>query len=496
MLKRVLNIQPTAEAIVTAPQRAPAPPAGPEAVLRLLLEQLRPLRGEMSVFAPRLARALDQADWALASKTLLDLVAIAAELSHRAPPRQEAITFEPPSGAAEWQAATAMLLDSGLPALLPAGDALATRSRNAAERVKKASGPQQTEGSLQEMAGLLEDCARQGDLSQQKQGLLRDLLRHLSNNMAGLAEQQSWAQGQAATVQALLDSPLSVDMLQAAIANLQDVAARQAKIKESRDHARDSVEHMLQTFIASLDTVATSTGQFHTRISAYSSELAEVRDADQLRPILAAVQHETALLETHARSVSAQAGAARSELLDAQKRIQALEAKLEEMSELAREDALTRSLNRRGMMEALGREMQRARRYRTPLCVSLLDIDNFKQLNDKLGHQAGDNALVHLVRVIRITLRQMDVIARFGGEEFMLLLPNTTLPEALQAVTRIQRELTRSIFMHEHQKVLVTFSAGAALVGVDEGHDQLIQRVDAALYQAKREGKNRVVAAA
>src|SRR5215218_9604879 len=97
-----------------------------EAVLRLLPEQLRPLRGEMSVFAPRLARALDQADWALASKTLLDLVAIATELSHRAPPRQEAITFEPPSGAAEWQAATAMLLDSGLPALLPAGDALAT----------------------------------------------------------------------------------------------------------------------------------------------------------------------------------------------------------------------------------------------------------------------------------------------------------------------------------------------------------------------------------
>jgi diguanylate cyclase len=325
---------------------------------------------------------------------------------------------------------------------------------------------------------------------------LRDLLRHLSNNMAGLAEQQSWAQGQAATVQALLDSPLSVDMLQAAIANLQDVAARQAKIKESRDHARDSVERMLQTFIASLDTVVTRTGQYHTRISACSSELAEVRDADQLRPILAAVQHETALLETHARTVSAKAGAARSELLDAQKRIQALEAKLEEMSELAREDALTRSLNRRGMMEALGHEMQRARRYHTPLCVSLLDIDNFKQLNDTLGHQAGDNALVHLVRVIRITLRQMDVIARFGGEEFMLLLPNTTLPDALQAVTRIQRELTRSIFMHEHQKVLVTFSAGAALVGVDEGHDQLIQRVDAALYQAKREGKNRVVAAA
>ena len=252
---------------------------------------------------------------------------------------------------------------------------------------------------------------------------------------------------------------------------------------------------MLQAFIASLDTVAASTGQYHARISGYSSELADVRGVDQLRPILVAVQRETATLENHARAVSAQASAARTGLLDAQKRIQALEARQEEMSELAREDALTQSLNRRGMREALGREMQRARRHGTPLCVSLLDIDNFKQLNDSLGHQAGDNALVHLVRVIRTALRQLDVIARFGGEEFMLLLPNTTLPDAVQAVTRIQRELTRSIFMHEHRKVLVTFSAGAALVGDDEGQDRLIKRVDAALYQAKRERKNRVVAA-
>ena len=102
---------------------------------------------------------------------------------------------------------------------------------------------------------------------------------------------------------------------------------------------------------------------------------------------------------------------------------------------------------------------------------------------------------MHLVTVIKATLRQMDVIARFGGEEFLLLLPSTSLDDAMLAVTRIQRELTRSIFMHEHQRVLVTFSAGAALVDGNESQDGLIQRVDAALYRAKREGKNRVVAA-
>jgi diguanylate cyclase len=314
-------------------------------------------------------------------------------------------------------------------------------------------------------------------------------------NVSVLSEQESWVHGQVASVETLLAGRLSIDLLKAAIANLKDVAERQAQIKESRDSTRESVERMLQAFIVNLDTVAGATGQYHARIGDYSRQLASVDTAEQLQPILAGVQQETAAVEAHARAAREQVGAARAELQEAQGRIQALEAKLEQMSELAREDQLTSSLNRRGMLEALGREMNRSRRYAIPLCVALLDIDNFKQLNDSLGHQAGDQALVHLVAVIKSTLRQMDVIARFGGEEFLLLLPNATLEHAMQAVTRIQRELTRSIFMHEHQRVLVTFSAGAALVSDSESQDKLIQRVDAALYRAKREGKNRVVAA-
>jgi diguanylate cyclase len=321
------------------------------------------------------------------------------------------------------------------------------------------------------------------------------VLRQLTANVAVLTEQESWAHGQVASIETLLAGPLSVDLLKAAVDNLKDVAERQAQIRESRDSTRETVEQMLHAFIANLDTVASATSRYHTRIGDYSEQLASVQTAAELQPILAGVREETAAVEAQARTARELVGAARSELQVAQDRIRALEAKLEQMSELAREDPLTRSLNRRGMMEALGREMNRARRYGIPLCIALLDIDNFKQLNDKLGHQAGDGALVHLVTVIKATLRQMDVIARFGGEEFLLLLPNTGLDDAMHAVTRIQRELTRSIFMHEHQRVLVTFSAGAALVAAGESQDSLIQRVDAALYRAKREGKNRVVAA-
>jgi diguanylate cyclase len=468
-------------------------------VLKAVTEQLRQAKGELSVFGPRLSRALNTQDWPLASKTLIDLVDTAAELSARlAPVRREPAEPAPVAvsddAADRWKETTVGLLEHGIPALLPAGDAMAEQAQQVAGQVGQGA-PDDTSETMALIQTFMASCGGHGATIAARQALLLDVLRQLTANVAVLSEQESWAHGQVASIETLLSGPLSAELLKAAIENLKDVAEKQAQIRESRDSTRETVERMLHAFIANLDTVASATSHYHARIGDYAGRLASVQTAEQLQPILAGVREETAAVEAQARAARDQVSAARSELQEAQARIQALEAKLEQMSELAREDPLTRSLNRRGMMEALGREMNRSRRYRLPLCIALLDIDNFKQLNDKLGHQAGDGALVHLVNVIKATLRQMDVIARFGGEEFLLLLPNTCLEDALQAVTRIQRELTRSIFMHEHQRVLVTFSAGAALVTESENQDKLIQRVDAALYRAKREGKNRVVAA-
>ena len=165
------------------------------------------------------------------------------------------------------------------------------------------------------------------------------------------------------------------------------------------------------------------------------------------------------------------------------------------MSELVREDQLTGSLNRRGLDDVLDREIARADRRASPLCIAMLDLDDFKQINDKYGHIAGDEALIHLVRVIKETLRSMDVIARFGGEEFLIVLPDTPLEEAIQTVTRLQRELTKQIFMHNHTRLLMTFSAGIALRKELEDQAAMIKRADIALYEAKKAGKNRVIAA-
>ena len=165
---------------------------------------------------------------------------------------------------------------------------------------------------------------------------------------------------------------------------------------------------------------------------------------------------------------------------------------LDTASALARHDPLTDALNRKGLDEALFREISSMRRKDTPLSVSLLDIDNFKLLNDRLGHDVGDGALVHLADVTRRHIRPSDTLARYGGEEFVILMPDTALAEGVEVITRLQRELTKAIYLSGSEKVLITFSAGVAQVGADESGVDAIRRADKAMYLAKRAGKNRV----
>jgi diguanylate cyclase len=230
-------------------------------------------------------------------------------------------------------------------------------------------------------------------------------------------------------------------------------------------------------------------------VGKYSEKITEAKHIGQLQDILDQVMQKTRTVHTEARRSLDEMVAARDEAHSAETRVLTLQTELEQLSELVREDQLTGSLNRRGLDDVLEREMARADRRKTPLCVAMLDLDDFKKINDTLGHAGGDLALIHLVRVVKETLRAMDVIARFGGEEFMIVLPDTPLEAASQTVTRVQRELTKRIFMHNNEKVLITFSAGVALRKAGEDQESLIRRADEAAYQAKRSGKNRVVSA-
>jgi diguanylate cyclase len=172
-------------------------------------------------------------------------------------------------------------------------------------------------------------------------------------------------------------------------------------------------------------------------------------------------------------------------------RVHTLEDEIRRLSDEVSTDPLTQVANRRGLMRHFEAEQASQQRAGHALAVALLDIDNFKKLNDSLGHQAGDAALQFLSRRVGELLRPNDTLARYGGEEFVVLLPATGTDEAQQALTRLQRLLSAELFMHENRQTFVTFSAGVTLYRPGEALEAALQRADEALYEAKRTGKNR-----
>ncbi|OWW20921.1 GGDEF domain-containing protein [Noviherbaspirillum denitrificans] len=332
------------------------------------------------------------------------------------------------------------------------------------------------------------------DMAEEHELLLR-LFKLLLENVSELLEDDSWLSGQIASVMDLLAGPISYSALMDATRSLKEVIYKQSLLKHSLTEAKTTVKNMMVTFIDRLGAVAVATGTYHEKMDQYAHKIAEAKGIPELNKILQDVMHDTKVAQTEALRSRDDMLAARQEVQEAEVRIHELEGKLAELSELVREDQLTGSLNRRGLDEVFEREVSRSERRHSPLCIAMLDLDDFKKLNDTHGHTAGDHALIHLVKVVKDTLRTMDVIARFGGEEFMIVLPETPLEDAIQTVTRVQRELTKQIFMYNNQRLLITFSSGVALHKPGESQQSIIERADEALYKAKKAGKNRVVAA-
>lgn len=165
-----------------------------------------------------------------------------------------------------------------------------------------------------------------------------------------------------------------------------------------------------------------------------------------------------------------------------------------ELQLLARQDALTGLANRRAFDEALQHEYQRAKRNNTTLCLALLDVDHFKQVNDKLSHATGDEVLRRIAAMLKQQSRAVDVVARWGGEEFVILLPETTLSAAAEACERLRQKLAQLDFSELAPGLTMTVSIGLTTNDKLE-LPQMLLNADRALYQAKRTGRNRLVIA-
>ena len=382
-----------------------------------------------------------------------------------------------------------------VPAVLGDHPELADEASQLANEIAQTLKPAQLEpigGRIRRLAHRLEMIT--ADDAEVRAGLL-ELLRLLLRNIDELVLDDNWLAGQIEMLRELVDAPPNPRMIDDAGRRLKDLIYKQSQLKHNLVETQRHLRTMLAGFVDQLARFSESTGTYHDRIGACAQRIAEASDIGAIGLLLDEVMLETRSIQDKAKRSRDELIAAREQARAAEERIAKLQEDLDEASRLMRHDQLTGALNRRGLEEMFEAESARAQRRGSSLAVALLDIDNFKRLNDNFGHKVGDEALIHLARVVRQHLRPQDVLARYGGEEFVILLPETTPAEAYNALTRLQRELTREFFMTDQQKVIITFSAGLTLMRREESMQPALARADAAMYQAKQAGRNRVVIA-
>ena len=173
--------------------------------------------------------------------------------------------------------------------------------------------------------------------------------------------------------------------------------------------------------------------------------------------------------------------------------ISQLQSEKGKLEELAYTDPLTGLSNRRLFLEEAKRMIEYSRRYGEPLSLLMMDIDNFKNINDEYGHDVGDLTLKKLAEVIKRNIRGSDIAARFGGEEFVVLLPRTDEKGAELVAERIRRDFKKDPVRVDDREITTTVSIGVAEIENGENLEELIKKADTALYRAKRTGKDKVV---
>ncbi len=261
----------------------------------------------------------------------------------------------------------------------------------------------------------------------------------------------------------------------------------------STEQKIDNDRELISLVLTLISAASEQTGQLASNLGEKNrnieSSVQALEKTDEKQEILGILQ----IISATARSIQDSVENTSQELISTRSALEEMRAELQETRSQLMLDPLTGARNRFGMDITMGQEISRAKRARSAFSIALLDLDFFKDINDTYGHAAGDLMLQHFTQLSRSVLRESDILFRYGGEEFLLLLPETEMSGAMFMLQRLQQMLAKSPLRHEQGKISATFSAGVTQMLPDDSGPSMLQRADRSLYLAKTQGRNRVL---
>ncbi|WP_430460671.1 diguanylate cyclase [Thalassolituus sp. LLYu03] len=263
---------------------------------------------------------------------------------------------------------------------------------------------------------------------------------------------------------------------------IQTLVTEASQSQSERRRARVDLDSMVREQIADIRSVVTGSGDL--------GELG-VSVREHLTLIVKAMEKYQQDEEEREQRLAAKLEMLQKRLNEMEAEVKESKLAIEEQKRRATHDALTGLPNREAYQARLEEELIRRHRYGGNLALVIGDVDHFKRINDGFGHLAGDKVLQLIARSLRKYLRDVDFVARYGGEEFVILMPETSADEAMQAAEKLRMKVEQSPFHFKQQRVSITMSFGVSEFRALESPDTVFDRADKALYQAKHEGRNR-----
>ena len=319
---------------------------------------------------------------------------------------------------------------------------------------------------------------------------LARLLAMVVDNLGELVEDDQWVAGQVEALRDLVSGPIELRAVREAERGLRELIFRQSQLKASLRDAKAALKSLLAVFVDRLAQIAGATAEYQGRIERYGQLIASTENLGSLRAIVEELLDDTRGLQVDMLRSRDELVLARRQAEDTGRRVEELEGALAQASELLREDPVTGALNPRGLGEALAREIARSERTGRPVTVVLIEPAEIARIEAAEGQEAAEAALLHIVRVMKRTLRPTDVIARFGRDGFLLALPDTDLDNAAVVAARLQLELARRAFAHGGELTALSFSGSLAQHAPGESAEGLLGRADLAALEARRQGRN------